>query len=114
MHKANRGFIYIKRLSGSGAQIVQKLSVDLHHKISFPFVSLVIIFLGIPFALSAKGTGKVASIGLCIAIAFFYYTVEALSLALGKRGSLPSFLSAWLANIIFTTLGIILMRRTPK
>lgn len=105
---------YIERLSGSGAKIVQRLLVDLHHKVSFPFVSLIIIFLGIPFALSATGTGKIASIGLCIVIGFFYYTVEALSLALGKRGTLPPFLSAWFANILFTTVAIMLMRRTPK
>ncbi len=105
---------YIERLSGSGAKIVQKLLVDLHYKISFPFVSLVIIFLGIPFALSAGGTGKVASIGLSIVIGFFYYTVEALSIALGKRGTLPPFLSAWFANILFTSVAIMLMRRTPK
>ncbi len=105
---------YIERLSGSGAKIVQKLLVDLHHKISFPFISLVIIFLGIPFALSTQGTGKVASIGLSIVIGFFYYTVEALSLALGKRGTFPPFLSAWFANILFAAVGIMLMRRTPK
>ena len=105
---------YIERLSGSGAQIVQKLLVELHHKISFPFVSLVIIFLGIPFALSTQGKGKVASIGLSIVISFFYYTVEALSLALGKRGSMPPFLSAWFANFLFAAVGIMLMRRTPK
>jgi lipopolysaccharide export LptBFGC system permease protein LptF len=105
---------YIERLSGSGAKIVQKLLVDLHYKISFAFVSLVIIFLGIPFALSAQGTGKVASIGMCIVIGFFYYTVEALSLALGKRGTLPPFLSAWFANILFSTVAMMLMHRTPK
>ncbi|MBN3038591.1 MAG: LptF/LptG family permease [Candidatus Omnitrophica bacterium] len=105
---------YIQRLSGSGAKIVQKLLVDLHHKVSFAFVSLVVIFLGIPFALSAQGTGKVASIGLAVVICFFYYAVEALSLALGKRGTLPPFLSAWFANILFGTVAIMLMRRTPK
>ncbi len=105
---------YINRLSGSGAKIVQKLLVDLHYKVSFPFVSLVIVFLGIPFALSAQGTGKVASIGLCIVIGFSYYSVEALSLALGKRGILPPFLSAWFANILFSTVAIMLMHRTPK
>ncbi len=105
---------YINRLSGSGAKIVQKLLVDLHYKISFPFVSLVIIFLGIPFALSAQGTGKAASIGLFIVIGFSYYSVEALSLALGKRGILPPFLSAWFANILFSAVAIMLMRRTPK
>lgn len=106
--------IYIGRISGSGAKIVQKLLVDLHHKISFPFVSLVIAFLGIGFALSAVGRGKVASIGLCIMITFFYYSVEAMSIALGQRGTLPPFLSAWFANLLFGTVAVMLMRRAPK
>lgn len=105
---------YIQRLSGSGAKIVQKLLVDLYHKIAFPFVSLVIMFLGIPFALSAQGTGKIAGIGLCIVIAFFYYAMEALSLALGNQGALPPLLAAWFANILFTTVAIMLIRRAPK
>lgn len=105
---------YIRRLSGSGAKIVRKLLVDLHYKFSFPFVSLVIIFVGIPFAISAQGTGKIASIGLALVIGFFYYAVEALSIALGKRGTLPPFLSAWFANILFTSVAVMLMRRAPK
>lgn len=105
---------YIERLSGSGAKIVQKLLVDLHYKISFPFVSLVIIFLGIPFALCAQGTSKVANIGVCIVIGFFYYAIEALSLALGKRGTMSPFLATWFANFIFTTVALMLMHRTPK
>jgi lipopolysaccharide export system permease protein len=105
---------YIKRLSGSSANIVQKLLVQLHHKISFPFVNVVIMFLAIPFALSAQGTGKIASIGLCIFIAFFYYIIEALSLTLGKRGSISPFLSAWFANFLFIAVSVMLMRRVPK
>jgi lipopolysaccharide export system permease protein len=105
---------YIKRLSGSNAKIVQKLLVELHYKISFPFVSLVIIFLGIPLALSAQGRGKVASIGLCVIIAFFYYAVGQLSIILGKDGAMPPFCSAWFANILFSSVALMLMRRAPK
>ena len=105
---------YIIRLSGNGAKIARKLLVDLHHKISFPFVSLIIVLLGVPFALSVQGTGKVASVGLSVVICFLYYTVEALSIALGKRGSMPPVLAAWFANILFATAGILLIRRAPK
>ncbi|MCQ9207939.1 MAG: LptF/LptG family permease [Omnitrophica bacterium] len=105
---------YIKRLSGSTAKIVQKLLVELHYKISFPFISLVIIFLGIPFALSTQGTGKIASLGLCILIVFFYFSITNLSRTLGEYGTLPPLLSAWFANILFTSVAIMLMRRTSK
>jgi len=105
---------YIRRLSGSTAKIVQKLLVDLYYKISFPFVSLVIIFLGIPFAISARGTGKIASLGLCIVIVFFYFSITNLSRTLGEYGTLPPFLSAWFANFLFTGVAIMLMHRAPK
>lgn len=107
---------YIDRLAVGRAKIVQKLKVDLYYKISFPFVSLIIIFLGIPFALGSQGIGggKIASIGLCIIIAFFYYTVEALSLALGYRGTLPPFLAAWFANLLFSTVAVMLIHHSPK
>lgn len=107
---------YIERLAVARVKIVQKLKVELYYKVSFPFVSLIIIFLGIPFALNSQSTGggKIAGIGLCIIIAFCYYTVEALSLALGKRGTLPPLLSAWLANLLFSVVAVMLIQRSPK
>lgn len=102
---------YIRRLSGAGGMTIRKLLVDLHYKISFPFTSLVIMLIGIPFALVSRRGGALFGVGICLGVSLSYYGVSAVSMALGKGGILPAFVSAWLANVLFGTLGIILIRR---
>lgn len=105
---------YIRRLSGAGGMTTKKLLVDLHSKISFPFISLVIMLIGIPFALVSRRGGALFGVGICLGISLSYYGVNAVSMALGKGGILPAFVSAWLANVLFGALGIILIRKMDR
>jgi len=103
---------YILKFRGISPQILRRLSVELYSKVSLPFVNLVIILIGIPLALMTKMRGGILrGIGVSIAIGFIYYCFMAVSCALGKAGVFPPFISAWLANIIFGTAGIILIVR---
>lgn len=103
---------YIARFSDSGARkALNKLRVDFHQKIAFPFASFVIVLLGLPFALmmrNRKGT-TFASLGLAVAIGFLYYVANAVALAFGKAGVLPPMLSAWTAPILFTGIGLLVI-----
>ena len=105
---------YIRRLSGAGGPTTRKLRVDLHYKISFPFISLIIMLIGVPFALVSRRGGALFGVGICLGISLSYYGVSAVSIALGKGGMLPSFVSAWLTNILFGALGIILIRKIDQ
>ena len=63
---------YIGKLSKSGAlSVVKNFQVDLYHRYFFPLTSIIIIFLGIPFALRMKkrATG-LSSVGLSILVGF--------------------------------------------
>lgn len=100
---------HIKRISGSGVGTVRKLSVDLHYKLAFPFVSLVLVLIGIPFSLSTSRGGALLSIGICIGISFSFYGVMAVSIALGKGGMLSPWLAAWSAHLLFGGIGIVLI-----
>ncbi|MDD4909486.1 MAG: LPS export ABC transporter permease LptG [Candidatus Omnitrophica bacterium] len=99
---------YIRKISKSGAKtVIRNLQVDLFYKTSFPFTSLVIILLGIPFSLEIKKRGAaLSSIGICMIIAFLYYVMDAVSIALGKSGLLPPLLAAWTTNIIFLYIAL--------
>lgn len=103
---------YITRFSDSGARkALNKLRVDYHQKISFPFASFVIVLLGLPFSLmmhNRKGT-TFASLGLAVAIGFLYYVANAVALAFGKAGVLPPMLAAWTAPILFTGIGLLVI-----
>ena len=104
---------YIKNFSGASPKLTTRLRVDLHQKISIPFASLIVILIGSGFALKIRQRGKATAllgIGMSIVIGFIYYAFMASCIAFGKSGALPPFLSAHLANILFGSVGIILIR----
>ena len=106
---------YSWRLSKSGAtSVMRSLNVDLCQRFTSPFTSVIIIFLGIPFAMKIKkrATG-LSSIGLSIMVGFLYYMLDAFTLALGRGGLLPPLLSASLSHIIVFTVSIYLIKKIP-
>lgn len=105
---------YIKRLSGQNAKMLNSLKTELYFKSALPFVSLIIMLIGIPFALTTKRGGAMAGIGISIAVGLFYYGSIYFVLAMGKGGLLPPIVSAHISNIIFLIIAIILIRRSPR
>jgi lipopolysaccharide export system permease protein len=93
---------YIRKIQAEGYDATRYL-VDLHGKIAFPLVTLILVIIGISFSLRQERHGGVMqSLGIGIVIGFSYWIVHAFSMSLGRSGTLPAILSAWLANIIFT------------
>jgi len=106
---------YINILSKSGAKtITRSFKVDLYQRIAFPFTNLIIMILGIPFALQIKKRASaLSSVGISILLGFLYYVACAFSLAFGKAGFLPPILAASLGHIIFLSFGLYKIRTTP-
>lgn len=99
---------YIRDIGESGFDTV-KFKVDLHYKISFPFASLIMTILCIPFAFSMGKRGTLVGIGLSIMIAMVYWGAIGVFRELGIINFLPPFLSAWGPNIIFGLVGLYLL-----
>ena len=105
---------YIRRFSDSGAiRAIKERKVDYYQKISFPLRSIIILLVGLPFALTTtrRKAMTFTSIGIAIAIGFLYYVVDAVGLAYGKGGWISPLLSAWLAPLIFLSAGIYLIKK---
>lgn len=102
---------YIKNFKGTSAKLVKSLLVDLHYKIAFPLISLIIILIGAPFAMITTRGGVLIGIGMSIAIGLLYYAFIAISIAFGKAGMLPPIVSAWLGNVVFAIIGINLINK---
>ena len=95
----------VQKLRESGHQ-VGKYVVQLYSRLSFPLVHVIMVLVGIPFALaSPRSGGRAMGIGIAIAIAVSYWMVHSLSLALAQADLLPPTLAAWTANVIFAGLG---------
>ncbi|HXG57165.1 MAG TPA: LptF/LptG family permease [Vicinamibacterales bacterium] len=76
------------------------LAVELQRKIAFPFVTLVMTLLAVPFGVSTGRRGTLYGIGIGIVIALAYWIVSSVFIAIGSAGLLPPFLAAWSPNII--------------
>ena len=85
--------------------------VDLHQKIAYPFGNLVIVLIGLPFAMmirSRKGSTFV-SLGIALVLGFLYYVTNAVALAFGKSALLPPIVAAWAAPLLFITVALVII-----
>jgi len=97
---------HIETLEKSGFKPRREL-VELHSKLSLPLANLIIVLIGIPFALRTRRGGLMVGFGKAIGIGFVYLSFFQLGQLLGQ-GFLPPVVGAWLANVIFATIGVVL------
>ena len=103
----------IVTLKSNGVNTV-KWEVDLHYKIAYSFISLIIIFCGIPLSVFRSNTTLAFGGGLSLATIFVYIVLLKFGQSLGYAGALSPFLAAWFSNIIFIILGTWLMLNARK
>jgi LPS export ABC transporter permease LptF/LPS export ABC transporter permease LptG len=103
---------YIVGLQQAGFDVA-RLTVHLHRKFAFPLLSLIIVFLGIPFAFLVGTRGALGGIAAAIAIGIVYWAASALFEALGAVGQLPPLLAAWAPDLIFAFLGTYFFLKMP-
>lgn len=105
---------YAENLKQGGYQAYRYLTL-MHTKIATPFAALVMVVLGIPFALrNNRSSGVAMGIGASIGIGFAYFVVNAVLLSYGRSGVLTPLVAAWGANFIFMLGGIWLAMTVQK
>ena len=103
----------INILQQAGAD-TKNLEVDLHMKYSIPFTGLIFVLLGVPLGLQVKRGGKATGIIISIVLVLVYYILLSTTRSFGRGGMLTPVLAAWLPNIIFAILGIIITFRAER
>jgi LPS export ABC transporter permease LptG len=90
---------YIDQLKASGFNVVP-LTIDLQKKLAFPFVTVVMTLLAIPFGLTTGKRGTLYGIGIGIVLALCYWIVGGAFAAIGKAGVLSPIMAGWAPNIL--------------
>ena len=103
---------YIRHFRSVSRKLVQKMLVDFHYKIAFPFVSFVVMLIGAPLAMRTERGGALKGVGTSLGIVLLYYGINSIALALGKGGTLPPMFSAWFSNLFFASVGLYLIKKT--
>jgi lipopolysaccharide export system permease protein len=88
--------------------------VEIHKKFSLAVACIVFILIGAPIALRFPrgGVGLVISVSLSVFALYYVGLIAGQSLA--ENGTLSPFWSMWLANIVFTIVGLFLLSRMGK
>jgi len=103
---------HIERLKNNDLPVMAEYTA-LHHKRAYPWQSLVIMIITIPFLGRTRNVrhGLAKNVLLCLILVFCYHVISAIFLALGNKGILFPFMSAWLANGSFTMSGVLLFEQ---
>lgn len=104
---------HVVRLRASGARVANYL-VDLHLKLAFPLVNLIVVAIGASIATRLRLQSAAVGFGLSVAIAFLYYAFMRTGQALGHQGALPPYLAAWLGDLVFGVVGAFMLWRQQQ
>ena len=103
---------YIRDLQQSGFDVV-RLRMQLHEKLSYPLITLIMAILAIPFSLSTGKRGAITGVAVAVWIAVFYIVVTRFFEAMGNQSLLPAALAAWSPDLIFMMVGGYLILKVP-
>jgi lipopolysaccharide export system permease protein len=104
---------YIEVLKKTGSSYTQEM-VDLKTKISFPLTCFIVMFISIPLASNPSRSGVAVSFAIASGISLLYFVIFKVTQSLGYSGKLSPDLSAWLINIVFLIIGLVIFFRSHK
>jgi lipopolysaccharide export LptBFGC system permease protein LptF len=99
---------YIGQLQTSGYHVVNYI-VQLHRKVAFPFVTVIMTLLAVPFAVTTGRRGALYGVGVGIVLAILYWIALSVFVALGSGGVMSPMLAAWSPNILFGAAAAVLL-----
>ncbi len=105
---------YVQKNKEAGLDTL-RYEVDYHGKFGFSFAAFVMSFIGIPFSVqNNRSVGRMKGVAICLALAFSYWILFSSGLAMGRHGSLPPVIAAWLPNIAMVSVTIFFLLRLKK
>lgn len=99
---------YVSELQAGGYNVVPFL-VALQRKIAFPFVTLIMTLLAVPFAVTTGRRGALYGVGVGIVLAIMYWLMLSVFAAVGAGGLLAPVLAAWAPNLFFLAAAVYLL-----
>ncbi len=100
---------YIARMKATGENVARE-EVEYHYRFSYSLIGLIVVLLGLPFAVRLRSRGGVMfGLGLGLLFSFLYWGAIQTARAFGTSHILTPALSAWLPNIIFSVVAAVFM-----
>lgn len=94
---------YIKYLKDNNSSTERFMS-KLYYKYSFPFSTLIMVLIAIPFSFKMGNRGTLFGIGIAVGISIIFWGTFGIFSALGSSSLMSPFLSAFAPLLIFATI----------
>ena len=93
-------------------QIASPYRVELHKRFALPVAALVFVLVGFPLGVRTHRGGRAVALASSFLIVVSYYILftSLEGMALSRR--LPAAFAIWLPNVLFSVLGLVLLRAT--
>lgn len=102
---------YIKSKKKLGVDMT-KWEVEKMSKVSYSLITLVLILLAIPLSTGRIRSSTSVNFGISVGISFVYYLLIIMFKNWGAVGTLNIIVASWTPNLIFGSIGIIMLKFT--
>ena len=93
---------------------MDSLAVEIQKKFALSFACIVFVLFGPPIALRFPRGGVGATLGVSLIVFGAYYVCLMAGETLADAGKLPPVIAMWIANLIFTVVGVLLLLRIER
>lgn len=97
-----------------GSDEATTYEIEMHSRIASPFATIVLTLIGVSLSCRKVRGGIGLHLGLGIGITFAFILFMKISTVFASTGLLTPALGAWVPNIIFGVVALILVRTAPK
>lgn len=101
--------VYIEHLKKAGLPFYEPLSVY-YKKFSFPFILFLTAFLAVGLTGKTRKNVLLISLSLSIVAVVLFYVFQMVTMVLAKTQVITPFMGAWMPDIVFTFLAILLFK----
>ena len=105
-------YIERQRLRGSGN--VKVYQVEYHKRFADPFAAFILSAIGLFLSFRKRKGGMGGSLGLGLGLTAAYIMVQTISSTFAINSNWPPMLAAWVPNLSFTIIAIVLYRRSIR
>lgn len=104
---------FISKRSRAGQDVAEE-KVELYYRFSYPIITIIVLLITLPLSVVLKRGGIAIGLGISIIIAFVYWGMIQTCRAYGVAGVMDPVIAAWLPNIFFGAVGIVMIFRVPR